>query len=89
MRLHIALLIPTTFIVIPDKAGANNRHMNGTGTQLLLGNIDTTYLGVSITVFSSVMLINHAFTVFTNFFLTLVSAVVKSQTLREECIIIT
>lgn len=35
MRLHIALLIPTTFIVIPDKAGAHNRHMNGTGAQLL------------------------------------------------------
>lgn len=58
-------------------------------------NIDTAYLGVSLPVFSPVMLINHAFTVFTDFFIYLffftppVSAVVKSQTLCEECIIAT
>lgn len=64
-RLHIALLITTTFIVIPNNAGAHNRNMNGTGARLLLGNIDAAYLGVSFSVFSSAMLIIHAFTVFT------------------------
>lgn len=91
-RLPIALLITTTFIVIPNSARAHNRNVNGTGAQLLLGNIDTTYLGVSFSVFSSVMLINHAFTVFrvfSSFFLTPASAVVESQTLCEECIITT
>lgn len=49
-RLHITLLITTTFIVIPNNA--HNRNVNGTGAQLLLGNIDTAYLGVSFSLFS-------------------------------------
>lgn len=92
-RLHIALLITTTFIVIPNNAWAHSRNVNGTGAQLFLGNIDTAYLGVSFSVFSSVMLIYNAFTEFTVFFvflfLTPASVVVELQTLDEECIITT
>lgn len=46
-RLRIASLIPTTCIVSPNNAGAQNRGMNGTWPQLLWGNLDTAYLGVS------------------------------------------
>lgn len=46
-RLRIASLIPTTCIVSPNNAGAQNRDMNGTWPQLLWGNLDTAYLGVS------------------------------------------
>lgn len=73
----------------------HNRNVNGSGAQLLLGNIDTAYLGVSFSVFSSAMLIYNAFTEFTVFFvfvflfLTPASVVVESQTLDEECIITT
>lgn len=92
-RLHTALLITTTFIVIPNNAGAQNRNMNGTGARLLLGNIDTAYLGVSFPVFSSAMLIIHTFTVFTRvvvvvfFYLTPASALVESlqESLRGMC----
>lgn len=46
-RLRIASLIPTTCIVSPNNAGAQNRGMNGTWPQLLRRNLDTAYLGVS------------------------------------------